>query len=308
MKIHPTTSMEDQFDAYYSDLTTTAPDHVGYCINYKSDSLLDERISAAGLSCTGDLDHAAAKTINILSPVFKSCEFENGNLPFTAFDNTANKVFTKELLKACTRKLSNDGMSSFDEDLRKCLLLEKRNRLKSKANSSVARPTSTTKASVRFSTITIQEYPIQPGENPGGNKGCPLTIGWKPISIDTVELNAFEDVRCKNRRHLSRLRFVSAHREQILLGMEYSMRAIHAGTKAANLARRGRYQTISRLRSSQFQETMEDIRNKIRNLVTFGRKKRREKKLLASYLENSKDSTLKTVDSYSSLASTLAVP
>merc|ERR1712238_539442 len=28
---------------------------------------------------------------------------------------------------------------------------------------------------VHFSNVTIQEYPIQPGDNPGGNTGCPLT-------------------------------------------------------------------------------------------------------------------------------------
>jgi hypothetical protein len=302
MKIQPI--MEDElFAAYYSDLTTTSPNHVKFDTinNYRtSDSIIVERTSSAGLSCTGVLDYPAAKSINVLSPVVKQKQ-ERGsggkhNNQFrhssASFENIANKVFTKELVssnlvnKSRTRSLSDYGVSRFDENLRTSLIVEKIDRLKSESgdnrNSSSAAPT-TRGGKVRFSTITIQEYSIQPGVNPGGTKGCPLTIGWKPISSKKLDLDVFENARSENRRDSSQLKLVSAHREHILLEMGYPMRFIMAGTKAANQARRSRYSTISRLHSSATQEMLEGLRSTVHNLVTLGSKKRREQNFLAPY-------------------------
>jgi hypothetical protein len=287
MKIQPI--MEDElFAAYYSDLTTTSPNHVKFDTinNYRtSDSIIVERTSSAGLSCTGVLDYPAAKSINVLSPVVKQKQ-ERGS------GGKHNKVFTKELVssnlvnKSRTRSLSDYGVSRFDENLRTSLIVEKIDRLKSESgdnrNSSSAAPT-TRGGKVRFSTITIQEYSIQPGVNPGGTKGCPLTIGWKPISSKKLDLDVFENARSENRRDSSQLKLVSAHREHILLEMGYPMRFIMAGTKAANQARRSRYSTISRLHYSASQEMLEGLRSTVHNLVTLGSKKRREQNFLAPY-------------------------
>jgi hypothetical protein len=293
MKIQPT--MDNKlFAAYYSDSLTTSSSHAKY-------DTKNNYTSAAGLRCTGSLDYPAAKAINALSPVVSGGNHKHRrhHSHHSSFDIIANKLFTRELVSSNrvhnsrARSFSDDGVvSRFDENLRSSLLVGKIDRLKLEGtdnhNSSSARiaPTVTTttcESKVRFATITIQEYPIEPGVNPGGTKGCPLTIGWDPLSTKHVDLDVFENARSENRRDLSQLKLVSAHREKILLGMGYTMRSIQAGTKAANLTRRSRFGTISRLHTSSSQEMLEGFRSNVHNFVTLGNKKRREQKFLAPY-------------------------
>merc|ERR1712238_451891 len=157
---------------------------------------------------------------------------------------------------------------------------------------------------VHFSNVTIQEYPIQPGDNPGGNTGCPLTIGWDVIGLPvTISLDKYEKFRdCDDsihcRRPSSQLIYVSSHREHILRQLGYSNKSINAGTKAANQTRRNRYQNIARLKSSKYEGFLEVIRKNVHNLITCGQKKRRERK----YLEPSSSSSTNN-GSYASLTS-----
>ena len=238
--------------------------------------------------------------------------------PIHTLDDTANKIFTKELVSSSTQYRNNNSLSisvsRFDQDLKKCIFVQKN--IKSKAamvkgnsddeknininnkncNSSesttdtvVMSTTSTsfTRAKVHFADVTIQEYSIQPGDNPGGNKGCPLTIGWEPISTVTLNLDIYESVRDQSRRSKLQLALVSAQRELMLKRLGHSRQDIMAGTKAANQTRRNRYETISRLRSSNSQEMLEGVRKTIHNFVTCGKKKQRERKFLAPYLPSS---------------------
>ena len=138
---------------------------------------------------------------------------------------------------------------------------------------------------VYFDKVTIQEYMIKPGDNPGGTTGCPLTIGWEPISLVTLDFDIYENVRSQDRRGPKDLLLVSAHRERILQELGHSKKAILAGTKAANQTRRNRYQTIARLKSSKSHEMLEDVSGKIRNFLNRGETKRDEQKLLGPYLK-----------------------
>ena len=72
------------------------------------------------------------------------------------------------------------------------------------------------------------------------------------------------------------------------LNAAYSMREIMDGEKAANQTRRARFNTISRLKSTDSQEKLEGIQRNVKHLVTFGSKKRREQKLLAPYQDENK--------------------
>jgi hypothetical protein len=199
--------------------------------------------------------------------------------------------------------MSSYGVSTFEEDVRHSLQAEKVNRLKSKGKISDKNSTSSSttgaRGRVRFSSITIQEYSIEPGMNPGGNKGCPLTIGWNPISTKSLDLDVFESHRCHKRRDNEQLKLVSAQRDQMLLNMGYTMKSILAGTKAANRTRRERFNTLARLNSSESEEMIEGLRRGALNFVTFGNKKRQEQKLMAPYsTESNKDgSVLKSLKS-----------
>lgn len=273
MKVQPT--MNDNFAAYYSDISTTAPGQIKFETSYTTDSRVDE------------IDDPAAKAINVLSPVRKrhsSC----GDKDSSEFETwTANKIYTKELVFINQSRAINSepyGANTFDQDLRESIMETKINRLKQEGMGKAEEP-QTKSAGVRFSKVTVKEYSIQPGVNPGGSKGCPITMGWNPISTDIVDVNVFEKIRDEHRRPQPELKLVSAHREQMLKELGYSRKAILEGTKAANQERRRRFNTIARLKSSESQEMMEGLQRNVQNLVTFGSKKRREQKFLAPYTE-----------------------
>mmetsp|Transcript_12998 Transcript_12998/g.32810 ORF Transcript_12998/g.32810 Transcript_12998/m.32810 type:complete len:291 (+) Transcript_12998:50-922(+) len=266
------TMMHDEFAAYYSDLTTTAPDQlVTFETSYTTDSRIDE------------VDDPLAKTIDVLTPVRKRQGFGEPLSKSKEFETfTANKIYTKELVD--TRKARRNSASykenTFDNDLRECILEDKLRKLKFEGTPAPA-PTK----GVRFGQVTIREYPIRPGVNPGGSKGCPLTLEWTPVSTDVLDLDVFESFREEHRRPQDQLKLVSAHREQILKKLGFSRKAILEGTRSANLARRGRYTTIARLKSTDSEEMIEGIEKKLKNLASFGRNKRREQKFLAPYTE-----------------------
>lgn len=258
--------------------------------DYKSDSFLVRRSTASGLTCTGDLDYPAAKSLNVVSPHSKNLQHRHSGsfskiIPMT-FEKTAKRVFTKELLLSNTKSRSSRGESlrscntesTFREDVMECV--DESLRFK-KTHQDADTETSTR---VRFSKVTIQEYTIQPCVNPGGNNGCPLTIGWEPVDFLTLDINAFEDNRSWNRRGSTSLRMVAEDREDLLKGMGYTQKEIMAGTRAANRARRDRFETISRLDSARSEELIERVCRSIQNVLTC--KKRREQAFLAPYQKN----------------------
>lgn len=243
-----------------------------------------------------ELQHPVAKTINVLSPVNKKQTISVSSSSSDFEPRTANKIYTKELVSShsinfsrCESR-SSYGASTFDQDKRECQIAEKVNRLKAEGTNATAKASSkpSEKRAVQFSRISIQEYSLQPGINPGGSKGCPLTIGWEVIGKDDLDLDAFESLRSERRRRGDQLKLVSDHREQMLRRMGYSMREIMDGEKAANQTRRARFNTISRLKSTDSQEKLEGIQRNVKHLVTFGSKKRREQKLLAPYQDENK--------------------
>jgi hypothetical protein len=273
------------------------------------------RPSVSGLTCTGDLDYPAAKSLSTLFPVVSKHHQQHQTHP--CLDDTANRIYIKEVLSsaACTKKsymtsssfdncyMPNNGTTStgsFDMDSLKILIKkeEKKNKKEKGGNDTdvvVNNNNNNNVVGVHFSNVTIQEYPIQPGDNPGGNNGCPLTIGWEPIGEPvTLQIDLYEHFRSgdnnnnNNRRSSNKLNpLVSAHREHILRQLGHSSKSIRAGTKSANQTRRNRYQTIARLKSSKGDEFLESIQKKVHNIITCGGKKRREKKFLAPYLSAS---------------------
>jgi len=187
------------------------------------------RPSVSGLICTGDLDYPAAKSLSTLFPVVskqKHQQQQNQKTHPSCLDDSASRIYIKEVLSrnaACTKKSSYNTSSSFDNycsmpnnngttstgsfdmDSLK-VLIEKEEKKKNKKKKEKVGNTnknvngdesnSNVNSAVQFSNVTIQEYPIQPGDNPGGNTGCPLTIGWDPIDEPvTVQIDLYEKFR-----------------------------------------------------------------------------------------------------------------
>ncbi|OEU15881.1 hypothetical protein FRACYDRAFT_240577 [Fragilariopsis cylindrus CCMP1102] len=235
------------------------------------------RPSVSGLTCTGDLDYPAAKSLSTLFPVVSSKHQQQNRqkAAHPCLDDSASRIYIKEVLSnaACTKLSNNNGTTStgtsFDMDSLKVLIEKEEKKKKKKKkkeevgniNKNVNSDESNNVSVVQFLNVTIQEYPIQPGDNPGGNTGCPLTIGWDPIGEPvTVQIDLYEKFRFgtssngfgdndynndyndyndnDNRRSNKKLcPLVSAHREHILHQLGYTSKSIRAGTKSANQTR-----------------------------------------------------------------------
>ena len=209
-------------------------------------------------------------------------------------DHYASKVFTRELHNK--KRRHNFTLGHFHDDLENILttVITHHDKEEKKKSNIEDEPTidenETQTCCVNFSVVTIQEYSIEPGDNPGGNKGCPLTIGWDPVSEPvTFDLDAYEEVRHFNRRLPREMELVSAHRQDLLLRMGYSAHEIIAATREANNIRRNRYKTIDSLKSTESQERIEGLRKKLHNLMTFGGAKRQERNFLAPYYKKTQN-------------------
>mmetsp|Transcript_5382 Transcript_5382/g.13525 ORF Transcript_5382/g.13525 Transcript_5382/m.13525 type:complete len:291 (+) Transcript_5382:66-938(+) len=264
MKIQP--MMNSRCVTQFSDLTTTAQDHVKLHANcYVSGSLMDEE-TASGWTYARDPDDLEAKSFKLLNPYMRQKYARSIGKNFLTEKFTVSDQANKSLTTSFSVGASKVNPVKREETVRADIQSE-----------------TETRRVIRFSNVTIQEYTIQPGVNPGGFKGCPLTIGWEPISSKSVNLDVFEESRFSKRRNHKQLQLQAEQRENILKGMGYTMRSIRAGTKAANLCRRERANTINRLQSSATEERLEELRMNVRNFVTFGQTKRREQKFLVPY-------------------------
>jgi hypothetical protein len=249
----------------------------------------NKRDSLSGV--LSNIDHPSPATLAVLAPVGASCSDKASSSHSPLWNNQAtSKVFASELRNKARCRFSN---GHFNDDLENVLSVMMKAHRSEKQNTVVtATEEEGTREedyghnliTVRFSVVTIQEYSIQPGDNPGGNSGCPLTIGWDPLSEPvTLGLDAYEEVRHFNRRLPHEMELVSSHRQDLLLRMGYSAREVLAATKAANTIRRNRCKTIASLKSSAAEERMEALRRYFHNLMTLGGAKRQEREFLAPF-------------------------
>lgn len=59
--------------------------------------------------------------------------------------------------------------------------------------------------SVKFDQVFIHEFPIIMGDNPAVSRGAPLTIDWKPMTHDVLDIDIYEYLREPERRHRKRM-------------------------------------------------------------------------------------------------------
>ena len=65
---------------------------------------------------------------------------------------------------------------------------------------------------VRFDQVFIHEFPIILGDNPSVSKGAPLTLDWKALRHDAVELDMYEYLRAPERKDNRRRLILSNNR------------------------------------------------------------------------------------------------
>jgi len=121
----------------------------------------------------------------------------------------------------------------------------------SSVNSNDVIRTSDKSPRVRFLNVTISEHPIIVGDNPGGNKGPPVTIAWESVKLATVDIDQFEKARQDERRDFNELKMPPTKRRSMLLDLGFTPKEINQGLKAANITRAQRRHTIAKLNQSE---------------------------------------------------------
>ena len=138
--------------------------------------------------------------------------------------------------------------------------------------------------SVSFHNVRIREYPMTVGDNPAVSSGVAVTLGWDPLEqgSQVVEVDEYEDSR-PDRRAMGQMRIPPHERREILHRSGHSMKEMHRGLKASNIAKRQRTKTLGTLHMQPFEEMREKTSRAIGNVITS--KKREERDLLARSIE-----------------------
>jgi hypothetical protein len=169
-----------------------------------------------------------------------------------------------------------DGMT---EEARRGILRVKTQRESVSTVSTKVGLASHDKLSISFSFIEIREYPICIGDNPAGLTGTPLSIEWKHFSEVQIELEEYEKER-PARRNLSGLAMGEKVRHDMLRRIGYSIVDIRSGTKPVNIDRAQRRRTVENMKLDKLHEIRENLSRNTWNALTFGGRKRKEKKLM----------------------------
>lgn len=140
---------------------------------------------------------------------------------------------------------------------------------------------------VRFSTVTIREYPITAGDNPSTTRGVPLTVEWNHDQEYTLQVNDFEDVRPSIRRSVGELQTHSLDRLRILKAMGWSGAELKEHMDAVDRIRAQRLQTRHRVQHlawlERLQENWEKIQRGLGNATIHRRYKQWERQWLEQH-------------------------
>lgn len=111
---------------------------------------------------------------------------------------------------------------------------------------------------LRFSTITIREYPVLLGDNVTV-KGPPISIDWEHMDENVYELEDYEEACRDTRRAQVELKMPSKHRDDLLREIGYSRQEIQEAVKKSNITRNKRKRTVETLKLQPLHEAFEKM-------------------------------------------------
>lgn len=147
-------------------------------------------------------------------------------------------------------------------------------------------PQAATKKGVKFSTVTIQEYPMIPGDNPAVSDGVPVTVAWTNISSNTVTLEQYEEDCEVSRQHQYNIKMSSTYRRLLLLKLGFGEGEIQKAIREATEVQRQRAYTKTGLGQIRTHERMEFMSRKAKDILTLGFSKRKERAFLMKHVPN----------------------
>jgi hypothetical protein len=119
---------------------------------------------------------------------------------------------------------------------------------------------------VLFSTVEIQEYAVQLGDNPA-TAGVPITIGWEPQFKIVCDIDEYESLRPPSRRSAD-LSIPSGLRVAMLHKQGTPMRDILAIKKENKKIRRARTKSVRSVKWDGVDEALESASRKVKKVAT----------------------------------------
>jgi hypothetical protein len=137
---------------------------------------------------------------------------------------------------------------------------------------------------VRFDTVTIQEYPIMPGDNPACLSGPPLTIDWEPQGEFQAAVDKYEQERPR-RRSPGQICMPAGVRFKMLKDSGYTTNEILMYQKQGALIRNTRKRCNEMSHMANMTEMTEKFKRGLSN-ATIGRgKKQKERTFIQQSLK-----------------------
>lgn len=116
------------------------------------------------------------------------------------------------------------------------------------------------KVDVKFGSVSIREYSIEPGDNPGVTRGPPITIEWNHHSELSYDVDLHEEFRQGQRRFRSEFKIPPRERVRMLKDAGFSSKQILKAQKEAAVVRQKRIRTFEMLHAQKIEESFEMIR------------------------------------------------
>ena len=115
---------------------------------------------------------------------------------------------------------------------------------------------------VRFNTISIREYEIQPSDNPSTMFYPGLELGWKyNVLVSSFSIDKFESQRTTQRREQYNQRpLLTTYRRSLLLEFGFSQKDIEVASARARALKEEREKSIERMHLDWCDRIMEDFR------------------------------------------------
>ena len=128
------------------------------------------------------------------------------------------------------------------------------------------------KKSVRFSNVTVREYPIILGDNPSVTVGPPVTIDWQPFSEELLDLESHMLMTPLPHRTNEQMSMPSMYRREILLNAGCSCCDMMKAMDGTNFIKEQRLATIKSLKLSILEEIKEKMKRRLNKIFSERRK------------------------------------
>jgi len=201
--------------------------------------------------CQAEIDHSTVDSLSSDTYFVSAQGFDNADRD----SEFAMKSNSRASSRTSTTEPFVDGDGEEDNDDQKGAITDSVNPNPKKLERRHTEPCDDSRK-LRFSTLTIREYPRVLGDNVTV-MGPPISLSWEFQDEKVYEIEYYEQAIQDTRRTQSELKMPSAHRDKILKESGYSRRDIQEAIKLSNIARNQRKRTVETLNLQPLQEAFE---------------------------------------------------